>query len=184
MYQRKQAIKLTDAEHHCLIALYLDMRIYLDNYKKHPNMLRDLADAFNSQTGRSDSPEDVLHYMTTRRKDRQGMPRRWPRLGELGIKPVAEWSEQATPDEVKDLLAIYVRVARLHQKGSDSFQHDPELCQELETEFQAWTGHFVPGGNLLARIEAERKAGRLPKLDLPKVDAGTGFTDLDEAGNM
>ncbi len=61
--EKKKSIRLNPADREVLVTLYLDRRLAIDPYEKRPKDLKDLTDAFNALTERSDPPEDILHYM-------------------------------------------------------------------------------------------------------------------------
>lgn len=175
----KKSIRLNPAERQALVTLYLEKQLAVDRYQNRPNELKDLTNSFNSLTGRSDPPEDVLHYMRTQRK--RG---KWPKLGDKARKLSDHLEEVLNPEEIKILVGIYVQIGRNHAKGNDSFAHEPELVRELEKEFLESSGRYVYGGQLLAVLTALRKSANLEKLNLEKYDFRGTFDDLDEAANM
>ena len=177
--EKKKSIRLNPADREVLVTLYLDRRLAIDPYEKRPKDLKDLTDAFNALTERSDPPEDILHYMRTQRK--RG---KWPRLGSTARKVSESLEEIMSLDDSKVLEACYVKIGKTHKKGNDSFAHEPELMRELEKEFLNATGHYVHRSQLLAALTKLRKAGNLETLKLEKPGRREAFGDMDKAANM
>ncbi|KKL96197.1 hypothetical protein LCGC14_1846900 [marine sediment metagenome] len=176
MQSRKMSIRLNQAEREVLEMLYLERRMAIDPYESRPRELSDLTDSFNSLTGRSDPPEDILHYMRTRRKKSD-----WPKVGRSALRLRDDLDGIVTPEELLVLEGIYTRIGRVHGKGNDSFAHEPELREELEHEFVRAVGRYISGGQLLAVLRDRRKSGHLERLGIPPLADREGFADLDEA---
>ncbi len=177
--EKKKSIRLNPADREVLVALYLDRRLAIDPYEKRPRELKDLTDAFNALTERSDPPEDILHYMRTQRKNGK-----WPRLGSTARKVSESLEEIMSLDDSKILETCYIKIGKAHQKGNDSFSYEPELKRELEKEFLKAAGYYVPSSQLLAVLTKMRKAGDLVTLKLEKPGRREAFGDMDEAANM
>src|SRR4051812_33920906 len=64
----RKSIALTEAENALLKRLYLRWGIPIDQYEKRPHDLAALLDTWNARSDRSDTTQDVMHYMKTRRK--------------------------------------------------------------------------------------------------------------------
>jgi hypothetical protein len=176
---KKKSIRLNPADREVLVTLYLDRRLAIDPYEKRPKDLKDLTDAFNALTERSDPPEDILHYMRTQRKNGK-----WARLGSTARKVSERLEEIMSLDDSKELEACYIKIGKAHKKGNDSFAHEPELVRELEKEFLNATGRYVHGSQLLAALTKLRKAGNLETLKIEKHERREAFGDMDEAVNM
>lgn len=176
---KKKSIRLNPADREVLVTLYLDRRLAIDRYEERPKDLRNLTDDFNAFTERSDPTEDILHYMRTQRKIGK-----WPRLGSTARKISKSLEEIMTLEDSKVLEACYFKIGKTHEKGNDSFAHEPELMRELEKEFLNATGRYVHGSQLLAALTKLRKAGNLETLKLEKHDRREVFGDMDEAANM
>jgi len=177
--KKKQSIRLNPADREVLVTIYLERRLAVDRYEERPKELKDLTDAFNALTERSDPPEDILHYMRTQRKNGK-----WPRLGDTARKVSGSLEEMMSPEDRNVLEACYVKIGKTHEKGNDSFAHDPELMRELEKEFLNATGRYVHGSQLLAALTKLRKAGDLEKLKIQKHGRRETFGDMDEAASM
>ena len=177
--ENKKTIRLNPADREVLVTLYLDRCLAIDPYEKRPKELRDLTDDFNDLTECSEHPEDILHYMRTQRKNGK-----WPRLGSTARKVSESLEEIISLEDSKKLEACYVKIGKIHQKGNDSFAHDPELKRELEKEFMNSAGHYVHGSQLLAVLTKLRKAGNLETLKIEKPGRREAFGDMEEAANM
>ena len=177
--EKKKSIRLNPADREVLVTLYLDRRLAIDHYDELPKKLRNLTNAFNALTERSDPPEDILHYMRTQRKSVG-----WPKLGSKAIKVSKGFEEILSLEDRKILEACYTKIGKTHQKGNDSFAYEPELRRELEKEFLNATGHYVHGSQLLAVLRKLRKAGNLETLKIERPGRRDAFGDMDEAANM
>ena len=154
-------------EEETLKFLYVRQNIPTDQYKRRPELLRNLVARFNALTERSDEPDDVLHFMITRRK--AGM---WPTLGPTHRKLAGVGMDELTPDEWKILEEIYLGINR----GSDCYAYDAGLRSQLERRFSASAGRFVSARTLCAALEQRRKRGLLPRVtEQPQ----TPFADMD-----
>ncbi|RPJ79572.1 MAG: hypothetical protein EHM20_01020 [Alphaproteobacteria bacterium] len=177
--QKKKCLRLNPADLEVLETLYLNRRLAVDQYVKLPKELRSLTDSFNALTGRADVPEDILHFMRTKRKIGK-----WPKLGDTARKVITIPNEIMTSEEIDALESSYVKIGKAHQKGNDSFAHEPELMRELENDFLKETGRFVFGSQLLAILTTLRKDGVLEALKIQKHEQHKSFDDMDEAANM
>jgi hypothetical protein len=177
--KKKKSIPLNPADREALVTMYLDRRLAIDHYAERPKDLRSLTDAFNALTGRSDVPEDILHYMRTQRKNGK-----WPKLGSTARKVSKSPEEIMALEDSKILEACYIKIGKAHEKGNDSFAYEPELVRELVNEFRKATGRYIHGSQLLAALTIMRKAGNLEKLKLDKHGRREAFGDMDEAANM
>ena len=179
--KRRKAIRLSIDEHETLATLYIAKQIPIDRYDTRPSQLQDLTNSFNSLTERSDLPEEIMHYMRTRRKDNKGKLR-WPKMGR-NVLPAEDYEPESVPAEhLPALVRIYMSIARAHDMGNDGFSYDPEVKQELQETFRAVTGINVLADVLLAVLRDLRKAGLLERLgDNPPP---SGFDDLDEAAGL
>jgi len=177
--EKKKSIRLNPADSEVLVTLYLDRRLAIDRYDERPKDLRNLTNAFNALTERSDPPEDILHYMRTQRKIGK-----LTRLGNTARKVSESPEGIMSLEDSKALESCYIKIGKAHKKGNDSFAHEPELRRELEKEFQNATGHYVHGSQLLATLTKLRKAGSLETLKLEKTERREAFGDMDKAANM
>jgi hypothetical protein len=174
----KHKLNLDSAEDRALRALYRSNCFGVDVYAKAPHLLRVLVDAFNAATSRSDSPEDVLHYMRTVRKAGD-----WETLGTEArrLDPSEYAIPSLTPEEKDALIEEYLEIGRIHGGiGNDSFAHDPSLRVELERAFFGRSARFINGLLLIAVLTDIRKAGCLEKVTEHSYISQPSFTDLDE----
>ena len=146
-----------------------------DSLVNHPQVLYDLTESFNALTERSDSPEDILHYIRNERKCG-----RWVRLGRQKVTAPPETDGNLTEPEMIALSEIYLIMGRECEKGNDSFAHDAPLARELERRFIARCGRYVLACHLIAALTDYRKNRNLPRLDL----RGHGFADFDDVANL
>jgi hypothetical protein len=158
---------LNPVEHETLARLYLERRIATDRYMHRPNDLRELTCAFNGLTGREDTPEDVLHYMQTKRR-RGGL---WPTFDGTHRRLPVVLGRLVAPDHVEVLKALYTEFG----VGAERFAQDRALSLELERRFFEETGQRKRGYVLGTAMMELRKEGSLPKLD-PRPD---GFDDFE-----
>ncbi len=176
---KKKSISLNPADREALVNMYLDRRLAVDRYAERPQDLMSLTIAFNVLTERSDAPEDILHYMRTQRKNGK-----WVKLGNTARKVSKSPEEILALEDSKVLEACYIKIAKAHGKGNDSFAHEPELMRELAKEFQKVTGRYIHGSQLLAALTIMRKAGNLETLKLDKHGRREAFGDMNEAASM
>ena len=166
---RRSCIRLNRIEHETLARLYVGKRIATDRYMHQSNDLRDVTDAFNGLTGRSDAPGDILHYMQTKRR-RKGL---WPTLDGTHIRlPVV--LGRLVDDEHKEVLKkLYTELG----EGPERFVHHRDLGAKLEQRFFEETGTHRRAYVLATAMMELRKQGELPKLD----QTNRGFDDFDQA---
>lgn len=159
--------KLNADEENMLKLLYVRANIPTDQYKRRPAELQKLADGFNSLTERNDNPDDLLHFMVTRRK-----AKKWPTLGAKHKKLQSISLDILTSDEWNILEQIYLDI----NKGSDNYAYNAELRSELSHKFAVATGRVVAERTLCAVLETKRKEGSLPKIsNRPAIP----FADMD-----
>src|SRR5207248_4422161 len=129
-------------------------RIPSDQYPKRPADLAAFVQAWDDLTGRNDAPDDIKHYIVTKRKNSD-----WVTLDDdyermagppEGILTLAEWTH---------LAQIYAELFIARDIGSDQLSYDPALRASLAEEFYRRTGRRVRGELLHALIEAKRKRG-------------------------
>jgi hypothetical protein len=162
---------MTPAEHQVLKRLYLEKQLGRDRYAQFPAELRDITDRFNGLTGRSDSANEVLHYVRTKAK--QG------RMGTHGD----DWRRM--PQVPLDLLNDREREALLAIRrdlkvAEDNIAHDCKLAREYERRFAAATGRRLPSHSLATYLLQLRKDGLLEKLDQRHERQAKPFSDIDQ----
>jgi len=172
---RRKAIRLSKDERQSLVGLYLEKAIPVDQYEERERELLDSTESWHLETGRSDPPSAVLHYMRNQRKQKL-----WVRLGSNHVKRNA--GLDLTADDLTALLAIVRENVSEKGLGSDEIAYSPELGKLIAKEFSLETGRFFSPGELIAEVTAIRKRGLLDPVEkvLPK-QSGMGFDDLDSA---
>ena len=168
----RRCIGLNPVDRDTLARLYVEKRIATDRYMHRPKDLRELTDAFNGLTGRDDVPEDILHFIQTKRR-RKGQ---WPTLDGTHIRlPVV--LGRLVDAEHKDILK------QLYEEfgfGPERFAQDRDLSIQLERRFFEETNQRKRGCVLATAMVEMRKAGELPTLDL----RGGGFGDFSKAERL
>ncbi len=136
-----------------------------------PAIWKQLVDTFNGLTGRNDSPEDILHYMMTHRKQAQ-----WVKIG-----------RGKQPDEVREAVKLdaedWPHVDAIYEElqiASDNFACDEELSKNFADEFAKRTGKIIPPMLLAAAVISRRKAARLATLKARSTEEDVNFGDIDE----
>jgi len=175
MTVKRKAIRLAKDERESLIHLYLEFAIPVDQYEERQENLQELCDKWHEDTGRTNAPGDILHYMRSQRK--RGL---WVRLGDAAVKrnPRAKFSA----DEKESLVRIVLENITSLGSGTDNMAYDPEMAGLIAKEFLAVTGRIVPAGDLIAEITAIRKRGLLERVeDVYEGEPDViGFDDIDE----
>jgi len=152
----RRCIPLNPIEHETLGQLYVEKRIATDRYMLRPNELRELAAMFNGLTGREDTPEDLLHYMQTKRR-KKGL---WPTLDGNHLRLPIALGRLVDEDCVDALCRIYLEF----DCGPEKIRQDRSLSVRLERRFEEETGQRKRGYVLATAMVELRKAGRLPTL--------------------
>lgn len=171
MATTKQSLRLSVDEDRALRVLYREFKVTTDNLIRLPSIARELVLQFNALTGRSDSVEDVVHYMFTRRKKAQ-----WEKLGH--VKPPEEAYEavKLDSDHWPHVDAIYEEL----QIASDNFAFDDEMSKKFSQEFAKRTGKVIPPMVLAAAVISRRKKAGLKTLKPKRDDGDLGFGDIDQ----
>ena len=159
------------------------MRIPIDQFSERRDELKELTDAFNAATGRSDVSDDLVHYMKTQRK--RGL---WVKLE--GARAPSPPHERFSAEQVEVLVDIYKAHVLVFGVASDILTYNEDVREGVAKEFAMRTGRRIPATRLAAKLEDMRKRGLLPKVeDVEQVadqdDGGAvadGFEDMDEVG--
>ena len=168
---RRKCIRLNPIEHETLARLYLEKRIATDRYMHCPKELRELTEVFNGLTGRQDLPEDILHYMQTKRR-RAGL---WPKHNGTHIRLPVVLGRLLDNDHKDVLRRLYKELGH----GPERYVHHSDLGALLEQRFFEETGIRKPAPVLATALMEMRKQSELTKLGQRNV----GFNDFDEAEN-
>lgn len=169
--QLKRRLPLTVDQDQGLRALYRQFDHTTDDLPRNPKVLRQLVSTFNAMTDRSDSPEDVLHYMVTLRKLKQ-----WELLGK-GSTPPASFADRFDADDLEAIDAIYEEL----QIASDNFAFDDELSKKFAREFARRRGRVIPALELAAAVVTRRKGAKLKTLKPKPSEGDLGFNDIHDA---
>lgn len=170
--KHRKCIRLNPIEHATLARLYEDRLIATDRYMHRPKDLRDLTDTFNALTDRADSPEDLLHYMQTKRRTAGA----WPTLDGNHRRLPVVLGNLIEPEYIPVLKDLYVEM----KKGAEQFVQDRALGLALERRFFELTGVRKRAFVLATAMLELRKEGVMPNLPGdPKP-----FSDFDEAEGM
>ena len=165
-------------EDQLLRKFYKHARIPVDQFKKRPpDDLESFVRNWNRATNRSDKPDEILHYVMTKRKNGD-----WPRLdgnhkSAPSIHNLIEFNER----DWETLLAVYEQVVVPQDIGTDSLVHDDELAELVAYKFCQATGQAIPSHLLVAAIMAKRKRKDWVKLPSSgEARRGLDFNDLDD----
>lgn len=176
MGKRKKSIRVPDYQCDLLQHLYLEFGIPSDQYKRRPKERAQFTTRWNDLSERNDSPEDLLHFIVTRRKNKQ-----WVTFGGTHKRLESMPDDFLSRKEWKQLEMAFVNVVSSKGKGSDNLVFDTNLSKELAKAFALLSGRIINAGLLTAAIEAKRKRGEW--VTLPK-NADRGFDDFDQAAAM
>lgn len=152
---RRKCINLNPIEHDTLARLYVARRIATDRYMHRPDDLRDLTATFNGLCDRLDTPEEILHYMQTKRRTKDA----WPTLDGTHLRLPVVLGRLIDPDHVLVLIELYTEFG----KGAEAFVQDRELSVALERRFYERTGVRKRGYVLATAMLELRKDGQMPK---------------------
>jgi len=177
MSGRRYAISLSKSEDATLREQYDFFRFSTDQLNKRPREAAMFADTWNYATGRSDSADELVHYMITQRKQKR---KNWPNLGD-SCKKLPPAGKLLTADEDESLRQIYTRTVVPLDIGTDTFFLNRKLVATVAKELTKAIGRRVPDSLLIAYIEAKRKRGEWIAL---RRDRGINFGDMDEAAAM
>lgn len=182
MTVRRKSIRMSLEADDLLRRLYLEVGIPIDQYARRPEDLDRFVQRWNSFSGRADSPDDVLHYMRTKRKKHK-----WVTF-DGGHKRIAALPDDVlTPEQWAHLNSVYEVECVFHDIGSDSIDHDEALASRISRAFASLTDLVLPGRYLMAILMTKRKRGDLPTIrdshegqDNHDRGPNIGFGDIDE----
>lgn len=179
MPERKKPIPLSGADDRLLRRQYTTWRIPTDQFKKRPEDLAKYMEMWNNLSERDDAPEDILHYMITKRKAGERLIPRWPVFeGKHRTAPTTSGLLNEKEWKILEQVCLDELIAR--GLGTDNLAYRPELCDIIEEEFARRAGRVIPGLLLAAAIEARRKRGEWLTLRDDYNDPDVGFGDIDE----
>lgn len=167
MQQRKQCLKLSSTERSLLIEHYLKSRIPIDQFEKRPQDLKRFVREWSTLSGRSDSPEDLIHFMKSQRKQSK-----WVTFEGTHLKSptlVVTLSDE----ETAILVDIYEENVASVGLGSDCLSHDSEIAALIEKEFSHRTRRRVAANVLTAILTRLRKKKSLPRVRDSRSDDGS-----------
>ena len=166
---RRRCINLNPFDHDTFARLYLERLIATDRYMQCRNDLLALTAAFNGLTGRDDTPEDLLHYMQTKRRTKNG----WPTFNGTHRRLPLVVGRLVEQDHIPVLIDLFVEF----NVGVENFLHDYDLGLALERRFEEETGVRKRKYILATALLELRKDSMLPKTE-PR---DPGFDDFEEA---
>lgn len=151
---RRKTIPLQRDEDRLLRKFYLYARVPVDQYEKRPpGEFEAFVKNWNRATGRSDSEDDIKHYMMTKRKNGD-----WPRMdGKHKTAPSIHNMIELQEDDWDALYRIYLDVVVPKDLGRDSLVYDDELAELVAYKFSQATGRIIPSHLLVAAIMAKSK---------------------------
>lgn len=172
MKAKRKSIRLTFEEDQLLRTLHRQSGVPDGQFPQRPKFWRQFTNAWNAATGRTDTPEDVLHYIMNKRKNAL-----WFRFeGAHKPLPVPE-ANMLTTEQWEVVDAIYAEMG----VAADNFLVDRALRTQLLRRVIARTGVHIPELLFTAALIARRKDGWLPKVPPPSgPDSGMGFGDIDQ----
>lgn len=175
MATTRKSIRLFDHERALMVELYMKWRIPVDSFDGFPVEKAAFAEEWHTLSRRTDSSDDLVHYMKVQRK--RGL---WVKLGDdfRRLPPLPE----LTADETEALVGIYHERVTIQENGSDILSFDDEIKDLIAREFHEVTGRFVEPHLLVMKLTALRKRGLLPKVgNRGKDKENRGFEDIDKA---
>lgn len=178
---RRKSMRLTPDEERLLRTMYYEALVPSDQYARRPGFLRRFTAVWNEATGRSDTPEELTHWIVTRRKRPHGRPGRLEAIGDNHKRLRSPGRDVLTPEQWEALTEAY----RELNVASDNFVFDAELRRQLELRFVELTGEHVSATVLVAALITLRKEGFLGRLapdDPGGEERDIGFGDIDQVG--
>jgi hypothetical protein len=176
MTNRKKTIRLSPDEDQLLRTLHRQSGVPDGQFAQRPKFWQQITSVWNGATDRRDTPEDLLHYIMTRRKRGKGRPGRWEPFGDA-YKPLScPEPDTLTPEQWEVVDAIYVEM----KVGADNFLIDRELRREMLRRFVERAGTHVPELLFAAALIARRKGGFLPKAGQGGSNSDMGFNDINK----
>ena len=176
---RRKSIALSAHEDALLRHIYAETNIPTDQFKLRvrQSAKRQFLAEWNRMSGRDDVWEDVIHYMTTKRKNGQ-----WIQLSTGHQKAADPVEETLSPAEWRHLDAAYRAVVLTDGVGSDDLLFDKARASALARDFARRSGRSLDSQTLTSLVMAHRKRGELEKLrpDTDQGDSGLGFGDIDQ----
>jgi hypothetical protein len=160
-----------------LLRIYESMNIPSDQYKNRPADVRNFLAHWYSFTGRADTWEEIIHFIVTKRKDKD-----WLRLGKGHKKLGPHESPALLPHEVLALRQAYQTVLSAQNLGSDNLAYDRDLGAEFAREFARLGGRPRPHTELFRWVMELRKRGTWEVLPKRERKDDCGFSDLDAVG--
>ncbi len=174
MTTRRKSIRLDKDEDRLLRTLHRQSGVPDGQFPQRPRFWRQFTNSWNEATGRSDTPEEVLHYIMTRRKRPKGRRGRWAPFGDEYKRLAVPEPDILTPEHWEVVDALYVEMG----VAADNFLVDRDLRRELLRRFVSRSGAHVPELLFAAALIARRKGGFLPKTETGESDMG--FGDIGE----
>ena len=175
--KHRKSIRLLPEEDGVLRELYKQYRVPIEQYHQRPELKLEFTLTWNEATSRSDTADELFHYMVTRRKDSRGGG--WVRFDGTHHK-LRNPAMSVFEDSEWEFLVAWLQQRRV---TADQLATDSDLAGELAQNFSHHTGRAWAPNVIVAALIARRKRGLLPALPPPTPDDGdVGFADIDMVG--
>lgn len=178
MTSKRSSIRLSPDEDQLLRTLHRQSGIPDGQFPQRPRFWHRFTEIWNEATERDDSPEEILHYIMTRRKRPHGRPGRWEPFGPDHKRLRNPEPDLLAPEQWEIVNEIYVEM----NLGADNYLVDAAARTDLLKRLAARTGEHVSDLVFVAALIARRKGGLLPKTGTGADRTDIGFQDLDEVG--
>jgi len=175
----KKSIALSPDEDRLLRIYHRQSGIPDGQFLKRPKFFKQFIDGWNQATERNDTPEEIHHYIQTRRKRPKGRPGRWEPLGDECKKLRSQSVELLSSAEWDLVDQFYAE----YDVSADRLLFEKSIREEFTNLVNSMTGKQIPDIILVTAVISRRKAGLLPKINHKSPNSGiSGFTDMDEVG--
>jgi len=179
MVSPQKTIRLSPSEDKFLRILHRQSGVPDGQFAQRPRFWANFTDVWNEATDRDDTPEELLHYIMTRRKRGRGVPGRWEPFGKDHKRLRCPEPDLLSPEQWEVVDELYVEFG----VSADSLLIDREARTELLNRFMSRTGEHIPDLLFVAAIVARRKGGLLPKSGDNRTGEGNlGFGDINQVG--
>ena len=175
---RRTSISLSAPDEAVLRQLYVLKNIPTDQYKRRPQEVNQFLREWVAFTGRTDTWEDLCHYMVTRRK--RGL---WPQLGPTHRRLACPDWDTLSDEEWDHLEAVYTELLLADELASDELLYSDTLSAHVAREFRRRSGRTLDGRLLTGLILSKRKRGEWVRQAQPNEEVrDAGWGDLNQVG--
>lgn len=175
MATRRKSIRLSPDEDSLLRTLHRQSGIPDGQFPQRPRFWRRFTDVWNEATDRSDSPEEILHYIMTKRK--KGL---WFRFDGDHSRLKSPEPDVLSKEQWEVVDELYVEIGI----SADALLVDASARTAFLKRLAAKTGEHISDLLFVAALVARRKGGMLPKTGGGPDGGGDdiGFRDIDKVG--